>query len=119
MLPKGTFDDSNSGKTMYTITEANRKMSTVIISDIRNWKNDIELIFNDTGIRPGKEYQVIVEAKGCGGIKKETEEIEINTLGTIIPEIALEMEKFQDVVWKNSSLNIPHTNLTFIVLASR
>ena len=64
-------------------------MSVVIKPEITNWQSDIELIFTDSGIRPGKEYKVIVEARGCDDISKRTPSISVKTVGTIKPEFAL------------------------------
>ena len=95
----GAFNDKNSGETTYTIKETTgTNMSTVINTAKRNWKNNIELMFNDTGIRPGKEYQVVVEAKGCKGAKAVTDAITIKTDNTIKPQIVVEKERFQEEV---------------------
>ena len=95
----GAFYDKNSGETTYTIRETTgTNMSTVIKTDKRNCKNNIELMFNDTGIRPGKEYQVVVEAKGCKGAKAVTGAITIKTDKTIKPQIVAEKERFQEEV---------------------
>ena len=104
ILPRGTFEDANSGITTYTIKEISKNdLSSVIKTDMRNSENEIKLLFNDTGIRPGKEYQVVVEAKACNESKVETDAVNIKTLSTIMPVIVLEKELFQNEVWMQNN----------------
>ena len=75
-------------------------MSAVSKTNERSWERDIELIFNNTGMRPGEVYQVVVEAKGCNDSKVKTGAITIETYETIKPQIEVEKELFQDKVGK-------------------